>query len=227
MRVARSSRHVQVVGSNSTISGGLRAEVAEPDPGRLDAHVDQTWPRTGALARRETARSTHASEPFQLRACWLVCRALGTGRCAHRRPACLRSRTPLLDSRAGSAAFRDEATVSKTISKRSETAMPTTAACGLPSGDTDACTAYFSDRMNSRRASRVMFDLDWSSGIRSARHSTRRPAESCGTESRTPHTAGAASVATRRNPAADTRFPIARARATAHRIRAVDTPNPL
>ena len=34
--------------------------------------------------------------------------------------------------------------------------MPTTAACGNPLGETDVCTAYFSDRMNSSRASRVI-----------------------------------------------------------------------
>src|SRR5262245_53768111 len=52
--------------------------------------------------------------------------------------------------------LRVESSVSNTISKSSLTAMPTTADCGTPDGDTDDCTASKWPRSNCSSAVRVM-----------------------------------------------------------------------
>src|SRR5271157_4396403 len=52
-------------------------------------------------------------------------------------------------------AFRAELMLSKMISKESVTAKPTTAACGRPSTETDAWTAYVCDLRNRRSSVRL------------------------------------------------------------------------
>ena len=148
---AASSTHGSCDLTAQLISGELDDErrrlrvVAVADPPRPHAHVDQIRPAQTARSIRvdrivRSASAVRARRPTARR------RRPRTGRCA-RRPAC---RPPRTSAIAGLArrlrALRDEPSVSNTISKRSVTAMPTTAACAAaapasptPPRPRDAC----------------------------------------------------------------------------------------
>ena len=143
------------------ISGELDDErcrlrvVAVADPPRPHSHVDQIRPAETTRSIRvdrhsRSASAVRAPRPTARRQrprYWAVRSSPGT-------------RPPRTNATAGFArrlrALRDDPSVSNTISKRSVTAIPTTAACAPPSGAVDASTATRCERRKPRSAAAVM-----------------------------------------------------------------------